>query len=70
VPDIDDRQFTAFVQHLVDDPVIANAYPVKIFCTRKLVCIMGNRIPCKVLNMFKNAEDHLPGDLPEILFSA
>jgi hypothetical protein len=40
VPNIYHRYFAIHVKHLIDHTIIANANPVKIFCTGKFVCIV------------------------------
>jgi hypothetical protein len=70
VPDIYHRYFAIHVKYLIDDSIIANANPVKIFCTGKFVCIVGNRFVHQILNMIKNVQEDFFGDFPEIFFCA
>jgi hypothetical protein len=64
VPDIYHRYFAIHVQYLIDHTIIANANPVKIFCTGKFVSIVGNRFVHQILNMIKNVQEDFFGDFP------
>jgi hypothetical protein len=70
VPDIDHGHFAAFMQDLVDHAIVADTYPVQVFCTRELVRIAGNGLMYEFFNMLENAGDVTFGNIPEIFFNA
>jgi hypothetical protein len=68
VPDIYHRYFAIHVKYLIDHSIIANANPVKIFCTGKFVSIVRDRFVHQILNMIKNVQDDFLGGFSGDLF--